>query len=336
MEGHVKRKLLLVTGSRTLAESAARQEWARQVLAAHLEGLGADDWVLHGGATGPDQFVEDLARCKGIKTMSYRLDGYRYHGEERLGKWAPDSGATSAGSWPLVRNATMASQAKHAADLGWDVRCVALLDPASVTRGTQHTATKCADSGLQVSQHQYPASMVLVDCETTGLDPSDVMIELAMIVMDPTCTRETERWETKIALPAGVTVPQDVRAINGYDEKLWTEAMPEWLAMHEFVSRLPERYTIVAHNAWFDVGHLERAAKRCGLPWTCDASLCTRKLAQARLSGVVPSFSLGPLCDHFGISNAGAHRAMRDVERMLEVFRCLERSKTRTTNDARA
>ena len=41
------------------------------------------------------------------------------------------------------------------------------------------------------------------------------------------------------------------------------------------------------------------------------------------MRGEVVSPKLEALCTHFGISNEGQHSAMRDVERMLEVYRKL-------------
>ena len=41
------------------------------------------------------------------------------------------------------------------------------------------------------------------------------------------------------------------------------------------------------------------------------------------MRGEVVSPKLEALCTHFGISNEGQHSAMRDAERMLEVYRKL-------------
>lgn len=48
-------------------------------------------------------------------------------------------------------------------------------------------------------------------------------------------------------------------------------------------------------------------------------AICTRKLAN-RLLPELPSKRLEMLCQHFGIQNMRAHRAMADVEVTVHIF----------------
>jgi DNA polymerase-3 subunit epsilon len=76
----------------------------------------------------------------------------------------------------------------------------------------------------------------------------------------------------------------------------------------------------LAHHAAFD-GSFLKAQLPQGL-WSRHRLACTRNLAR-RLVPEVPRRSLSVLCEHFGIVNARAHRALQDAEATAEVLQHL-------------
>ena len=112
---------------------------------------------------------------------------------------------------------------------------------------------------------------------------------------------------------------------NGYTSERWEAkgVTDHTTAMREF-SKLAEGSIFVAHNAKFDWAFVEYELDRVGVKWLgdyhviCTMSLAWKQYLQAR--GKMSGISLAAVCDYYGISNEGAHGALRDVERMVQVY----------------
>ncbi|HQG03248.1 MAG TPA: helicase C-terminal domain-containing protein [Thermoleophilia bacterium] len=107
-----------------------------------------------------------------------------------------------------------------------------------------------------------PLSFVVVDTETTGLDPArDRIIDLGAVRLDARL-RETDRLSTLVR--ADVPVPLAVTRMTGIDGAALAAA-PTMAEAYAALSRFAEGALLVAHNAAFDRAHLEAAARRAGL-----------------------------------------------------------------------
>lgn len=168
--------------------------------------------------------------------------------------------------------------------------------------------------------------LCFTDLETSGLGLDAEILELACIVTDPTATTVLHRFEAKTHPTR--PVPAEVAAINGYDAALWEhEAWPLGKALAYYLN-LAKDCVFVAHNAPFDWGMLERALASLRQPelrWVGDYhKLDTAVLAYPLVrAGLVSGIGLAKLATFFGIETPRAHRAMGDVETMLEVYRAL-------------
>ena len=69
---------------------------------------------------------------------------------------------------------------------------------------------------------------------------------------------------------------------------------------------------VVAHYAPFDMGVIREECSRCGLPYPEFRFVCSCALAKFVMPGFY-SYGLEPLCDYFGITTEGHHRAGNDV-----------------------
>lgn len=149
-------RLLLVTGSRALADTPAAKQWARGKLSAVL-----DYWeptlLVHGGcANSPDAWAGALASCR----------AHVYYADGRLVEIDRNRVATLLGAWaidnerphPLLRNERMVRAVAAATDkLG--VYALALTAPWAKTHGTEHTVARAREAGLVVEVRACPAEL---------------------------------------------------------------------------------------------------------------------------------------------------------------------------------
>jgi DNA polymerase-3 subunit epsilon len=76
---------------------------------------------------------------------------------------------------------------------------------------------------------------------------------------------------------------------------------------------------IVGHNVAFDVRFLNWYHYRCFERYLVNETICTMKLSRQYLPDL-PNKKLGTVCNHLGIVNEQAHRAMSDTLATLKVF----------------
>lgn len=162
----IARRVLLVTGARSLADDPRAEAWARDLIRAALDGV---DTLFVGDAPGPDSWAFQIARADGVETRRYCAGGSSAGLVEvatggadgptrtRVCQWS-----TGADHHPLKRNAAMVMEAKLYRVYGQrDVRVLALIDgrktsaKGRVTRGTEHTAGLAQRAGLTVDRRTW-------------------------------------------------------------------------------------------------------------------------------------------------------------------------------------
>ena len=162
-----------------------------------------------------------------------------------------------------------------------------------------------------------PSRFVVVDLETTGLDPDrHEIIEIGAIKFD--CALEVHATFQSLVVPSK-RVSSKITEITGLNRKTLVrdghplaQILPQFL---EFCEDLP----IVAFNAKFDRSFVEAA---------CDAALLSRPtgswicaLENSRLAWPGrSSYRLSALCADGGVDLSGEHRALTDCERALRVY----------------
>ncbi len=156
------------------------------------------------------------------------------------------------------------------------------------------------------------AEFAVVDLETTGVSPQGArIIEIGAVrVLRLRCA---DRFQSLVH--PGRSIPSAITTLTGIDDASVAHAPPLALVMRDFsawLARSPQA-PLVAHNASFDAGFLERAFSECGLAPHGRLVLCTRRLAR-RLLPDLARFNLDTLTAHFGISNRDRHRALGDAD----------------------
>jgi DNA polymerase-3 subunit epsilon len=167
----------------------------------------------------------------------------------------------------------------------------------------------------------------VVDLETTGgspkakwnkdgkfVQPSEItevgLVGLAGLVVD-------DRWSSLAAIQG--FLPEEIQRLTGISLPMLAGAPPwEQVAM-QLIPRLEGRIW-VAHHAPYDGAFL-----KAWLPegiWRRHRLICTRLLTK-KLIPELPRRSLADLCEHLGITNTRAHRALQDAEATAEVLQHL-------------
>ena len=160
------------------------------------------------------------------------------------------------------------------------------------------------------------ASFVVFDLETTGLSPArSRIVEIGAQRVEALAIGAT--FETFVnpglPLPPAITAltgigPADVRGAPGPD-----------LAVRRFLAFAGDA-VLVAHNARFDMGFLDRAVERLTGRRVAAPVVDTVWLARRLLAGRTGRFGLSPLAHFFGTSATPCHRALADASATAEIL----------------
>jgi DNA polymerase-3 subunit epsilon len=164
----------------------------------------------------------------------------------------------------------------------------------------------------------FLSDFTVFDTETTGTDPHRNRItELAAV--------RYVNWEPvgqmQTFMRCDHPVPAFITKLTGITTADVVGAPLEKSVLREF-RQLAGDSLLVGHNVAFDVRMLEGTRQRMGatdqLP---NLTLCTYAVAAHRYPG---PHKLPDLCARFGINNAGAHRAMVDVQMTFALLRHMQ------------
>ncbi|MEY3618542.1 MAG: hypothetical protein RL726_1240 [Actinomycetota bacterium] len=158
----------------------------------------------------------------------------------------------------------------------------------------------------------------VVDLETTGLRPSDTILQMAVIVTDPS-GRTTRNWSTHVRPPHVLTADLGPRHIHGIGRRHVLFAPGLRRAMST-LAELTARRIVVAHNAPFDTRFLRTAADRVGITLDWIGVLCTLDLSRRLDPQRQRNHRLGSLCEDYGIRLDQAHDALHDARATAELL----------------
>jgi DNA polymerase III epsilon subunit-like protein len=167
-----------------------------------------------------------------------------------------------------------------------------------------------------------------MDCEFGGLDLEiHDITEVGVIFTDDRLVEHSEQqWRVK-ARPERIS--DEAAAIFGYDEALWAEAPPIRQVLKEITAMVPKGKVCVpaGQNVRMDVAFLERAFRKCEIPYPFDyhvIDLATLFYTWTLVAGEpARALSLRQAATTAGLLGDGgvAHRALADARLTLETFR---------------
>ncbi len=163
------------------------------------------------------------------------------------------------------------------------------------------------------------ATYVVVDLETTGLRPGSSQIcEIGAVKI--VGFEIVDEFETLVdpGTPLGATIT----AITGLTDGQLRGAPRAPVAVQRFMNFAGDA-VLVAHNARFDLGFLDRETERLTGSRLAAPVVDTVALARRVLAGRVPRASLAQLSYFFGTSVQPCHRALPDAQATAEVLLAL-------------
>lgn len=202
---------------------------------------------------------------------------------------------------------------------------------------------------------ETPSNYVVLDVETTGLDPAaNAIIELAAVRVE--FGQEVAHFSQLIvphkvmgitpeqaeSLREGIDYLRDgerlfryvddtVTEITGITNEMLIGKQTEAEMIRLFAEFLHPHDLIVAHNASFDVNFIYDAYMRnLGRPLT-NNYIDTMSVAR-RVLPDLERYRLLDLTEHYGVINAGAHRALNDVRATQEVFERMKQDQAQEDN----
>jgi DNA polymerase III alpha subunit (gram-positive type) len=166
-------------------------------------------------------------------------------------------------------------------------------------------------------------NLAIVDLETSGLDENiHEILEIGVLVYDPRQEKIIDEYETKV-MPSHIhTAQTKALEMNGYanNPSLYTNSLNSALIK---VNSLVKGCMIMNQNCEFDIKFLRKAMSDLGIEPSFDRHRKLDLMAMAWFAVKdtdIKGMSLEKLCDHFDISNVGAHGALTDCKRALGVY----------------
>lgn len=163
----------------------------------------------------------------------------------------------------------------------------------------------------------------IIDIETTGGRASrDKITEIAVLIHDG--EKIIDSFESLINPEC--YIPYGITQLTGITQEMVADA-PKFYEIARELVKITEGAVFVAHNVRFDYGFIREEFARLGYTYS-RRQLCTVRLSRKAFPGL-PSYSLGNLIRHFGISVNDRHRAMADAAATADLFgRILQQDKS--------
>jgi DNA polymerase-3 subunit epsilon len=159
-------------------------------------------------------------------------------------------------------------------------------------------------------------SYVVVDLETTGLRPGRAAIcEIGAVRLEGLAPAGV--FQTLV--DPGVPLPPVVTSLTGIEDRDLLGAPSPVVAVQRFLD-FAAGAVLVAHNARFDLGFLDREVELIEGRRLAAPVVDTVGLARRLLAGRVSRASLGSLAHFFGTSATPCHRALPDAEATAEIL----------------
>lgn len=164
------------------------------------------------------------------------------------------------------------------------------------------------------------ADYTVLDMETTGLSHlRDHIIEIAALRVRNDCT--AERFHALIQCP--IPLPPPVSELTGLsDSQLKSEGGQIRDVLRQCLEFIGSDLLVI-HHAAFDYSFLQAGCKKMGLTPPQNQCIDTLKLARQKLNQL-DSYSLEAVSAYFGFDVTGCHRALKDCELTLGIYRKLK------------
>jgi len=175
---------------------------------------------------------------------------------------------------------------------------------------------------------------IVIDVETSGLNSAtDALLELAAVTLSINQHGQLvsdQLYAYHVEPFIGARLDQEALAVTGIDPfHPLRYAIPEGQALYRLFAKINQlcaetncqRAVLVGHNAWFDLGFIQAAAKRsriAAVPFHSFVSLDTATLSAVALGETVLARAAKRARIPFDVQQA--HSAIYDVMKTAELF----------------
>lgn len=195
-----------------------------------------------------------------------------------------------------------------------------LREKGSVHTGFSSASKRRSAQRARSSKRGYkmPEIYVVVDIETTGLDPeADEIVEIgALKVVDGVVQ---ESMSQIVRCQKGV--PHSITRLTGISQEEVDEGCDLESAMEGFL-RFIRLNPLVMHNATFDMGFIDAALEQLEIESLENQCIDTYAIARSLDLGL-KRFRLDDMCQFFGVEHGDLHRALPDCFATNDVFQKL-------------
>jgi len=161
---------------------------------------------------------------------------------------------------------------------------------------------------------------IVLDTETTGLDPADGHRIIEIGGIEVVGRRRTGRTFHRYVNPER-SIPEDSTAIHGITDEHVADC-PVFAELARELFEFLDGAELVIHNAPFDVGFLNAELEGCGWPRLEDHCQILDTLQEARHLHPGQKNDLDSLCGRYEVDNRSRdkHGALLDSELLADVF----------------
>lgn len=157
-------------------------------------------------------------------------------------------------------------------------------------------------------------TLVIIDFETTGLDPqNEKIIQIAAIKIQD---NKEEVFVTYVNPEKGIS--SFIEGLTGINDKMVLNAPKEHEALEMLSNFIPKNSIIIAQNAPFDLSFMHHGVLRAGWDPIPIDFYCTRTMAAVLFPNL--SHKLVDIIDLFDIKLDNAHDALNDATATKELF----------------
>ncbi|QEK39308.1 DNA polymerase III subunit epsilon [Candidatus Nesciobacter abundans] len=176
------------------------------------------------------------------------------------------------------------------------------------------------ESKIEKSNQKSKQDIIILDTETTGLDPQkDKIIEIGCVKISD---RKISTDSFQVFINPGIEISEESQNIHGITNE-FIKDKPKFESVYSEFSNFIKDSILVAHNASFDMSFLNAEIKRLKHPILKNEVIDTLKVARKKFPG--SPANLNALAKRFNISlhERDLHGALIDANILAKVYLCL-------------
>lgn len=164
--------------------------------------------------------------------------------------------------------------------------------------------------------------LAFVDCEMTGLNFENELIEIAVVRVSAFNFAALDEWSVKIKPQHLENANPESLKITGYNDNDWGNALDEETALKIFLEKT-DKTILVGQNISNDLLFIYKALAKYDLKptfWYKSIDTFTLAWQKLRNNQDIRGLGLTELMSHFGMERKKAHSALDDARVAYKVF----------------